>query len=70
MSYIRNKPEFRCDICKSDVYDGELVHCIDGFIVCPDCFLDFAFDYFQDRLVPVSELFDRKNHILRKEDDE
>ena len=45
----------RCDRCKNDVYAGELVHLIDGYVVCPECFLDFAFDYFEDRLIPAEE---------------
>ena len=45
-----------CDICSEPIYAYELVHLIDGHIVCPDCFFDFAFDYFSDRLVKASEL--------------
>ena len=43
----------RCDRCLEKVYPGELVHFIDGYVVCPACFLDFAFDYFFDCLVEV-----------------
>lgn len=35
-----------CDRCRGEIYSGELYHCIDGFNICADCFLDFAFDYF------------------------
>ena len=45
-----------CDRCQEQVYPGELVHFIDGYIICPECFFDFAFDYFADDLIEVSEI--------------
>lgn len=44
-----------CDKCGFEVYRGELVHRIDGRIICPDCFFDFAFDYFAESLVLAEE---------------
>ena len=46
----------KCDICSEEIYPFELVHNIDGKIICPDCFFDFTFDYFSDRLFLASEL--------------
>ena len=50
---MKNKEPVRCDRCLEEVHPGELVHRIDGFVICPECFLDFAFDYFFDRLVEI-----------------
>ena len=50
------KPICRCDLCKGDVFPGELVHFIDGTVICPDCFFDFAFDYFSDKLILSDEI--------------
>ena len=49
------QPAAVCDVCGGDVMPWELVHVIDGFVVCPECFLDFAFGYFEDDLVTGSE---------------
>jgi hypothetical protein len=46
----------RCDVCFGEIYSGDLAHLIDGFVVCPECFFDFAFDYFADRMVCGGEL--------------
>jgi hypothetical protein len=46
----------KCDVCFEDVYDEELVHYIDGSIICPECFDDFVFDYFKPQMILVSEL--------------
>ena len=53
---MKNREPVRCDRCLQEVYPGELVHLIEGFVICPECFLDFAFDYFSDCLTEVSEL--------------
>ena len=51
----KNVP-LKCGICLEDIFDGELVHYIDGRIICPECFDDFAFDYFSSQMILVSEL--------------
>lgn len=51
-----DKSVCKCHVCREPVYPYELVHVIDGFVICPDCFFDFAFDYFSDRLILASEL--------------
>lgn len=54
---IRERPHIcRCSVCGGEVYRGELIHYIDGKVVCPDCFFDFTFDYFSDRLCLAEEL--------------
>jgi hypothetical protein len=54
-------PVGRCDCCGQEIYPDDLVHVIDGFTVCPECFFDFAFDYFSRDLVPGSALKE-ENH--------
>ncbi|MBQ8974926.1 MAG: hypothetical protein IJ072_04275 [Oscillospiraceae bacterium] len=44
-------PAGRCDICAQDIFRDELVHVIDGFVVCAECFEEFVFDYFSDNMV-------------------
>lgn len=51
-----------CDICRGEVYSEDLVHIIDGFIVCPDCFYDFVFSYFEDCLVLGRDIAERMGH--------
>jgi len=53
-----------CDRCAGEVYPGDLVHFIDGFIICPECFSDFAFDYFADRMFCGREI----KEMLRSDD--
>ncbi len=50
------KPVCRCSICSEPVYRDELVHFIEGRIICPDCFFDFAFDYFSADLIPAANI--------------
>ena len=45
-----------CDRCQEQVYPDELVHLIDGYIICPECFFDFAFDYFAEDLILVRDI--------------
>ena len=60
--YVHNRPGLprdtagRCDRCLQPVYDDDLVHVIDGYVVCPECFDDFAFDYFSANMVLGAEL--------------
>ena len=35
-----------CDKCALEVYDSDEIYIIDGFIICSDCFENFAKDYF------------------------
>lgn len=49
-------PLFRCDICGGEVYGDDLIHYIDGFTVCPECFDDFVFDYFIGCMMTGREL--------------
>lgn|GEM_PF-423674 len=51
----------RCDICRGEVWPGDLVHVINGFVVCPECFLDYTFDYFSDCLTLGSELQEQED---------
>ena len=44
-------PLLRCSVCRGEIYRGELYHSIEGRSICPECFFDFAFDYFADCLV-------------------
>ena len=57
------KPVARCDVCRGEVYSGDLVHVINGFVVCPECFFDYTFDYFSDCLFLGSELKDTKEDL-------
>ena len=52
-------PAALCDICREGIYAGELVHYIDGYLICPDCFDEFVFDYFADRMFLIDELKER-----------
>ncbi|MGM9520887.1 MAG: hypothetical protein ACI3VB_00225 [Oscillospiraceae bacterium] len=52
----RLRRAYKCDRCHGQLYPNELVHFIDGYLVCPDCFFDFAFDYFSDDLVLVRDI--------------
>jgi len=52
-------PAASCDICKGEVYRNELVHVIDGFIVCAECFSDYTFDYFSGCMMLGSEIFEK-----------
>ncbi|MBR5381399.1 MAG: hypothetical protein IK136_02130 [Oscillospiraceae bacterium] len=49
-----------CDVCRGEVWPGDLVHVINGFVVCPECFLDYTFDYFSDCLMLGSEIQDQR----------
>ena len=50
-----------CDVCRGEVWPGDLVHVINGFVVCPECFSDYAFDYFSDCLTLGSEIQDQED---------
>ena len=52
----RDDPAWQCGVCGGDIFADELVHLIDGTAVCPDCFFDFSFDYFADKMVCGSEI--------------
>ena len=45
----------KCSSCGGGIYPGELIHFIAGAYICPDCFFDFAFDYFSDCLITAPE---------------
>ena len=49
-------PAALCDICRGEVYKNELVHVIDGFVVCAECFSDYTFDYFSGCMMLGSEI--------------
>ena len=49
-------PVAKCDSCKGEVYAEELVHLIDGFIICTECFADYTYDYFEPNMVLGSDL--------------
>ena len=53
-------PVLKCDRCGEEIYPYELIHKIDGFIICPDCFDDFAFDYFSDCLMTGSQAMEEE----------
>lgn len=55
-SYAPEQPIACCDVCKGEIFPDDLVHLIDGFIVCPECFFDFTFDYFADKMVCGREI--------------
>ena len=35
-----------CDKCAFEVYDGDIIYIIDGFVICDECFDDYVRDYF------------------------
>ena len=35
-----------CDKCGFEVYDGDSIYIIDGFVICDECFPDYAREYF------------------------
>ena len=49
-------PAAICDRCGEEVYTYELVHLIDGFVICAECFDDFVFEYFEDCLMTGGEI--------------
>ena len=51
-----NQPIARCDNCGGEIYDDELVHLIDGFVICAECFEDYAFEYFESCMVTGDEI--------------
>ena len=57
------KPAALCDVCRGEVYSNDLVHVINGFVVCPECFFDYTFDYFSDCLCLGSEIRDSKEEL-------
>lgn len=65
-SYIHADPQTIlplavCDVCGEGIYPGELVHQIDGYLICPDCFFDFVFDYFADKMIMIDELKENRH---------
>ena len=50
------QPISRCDSCGGEIYADELVHVIDGFIICAECFDDYVFDYFASNMVTGEDL--------------
>ena len=52
----RTEPVANCDLCKGGVFGDELVHFIDGYIICAECFDDFAVDYFESNMILGNEL--------------
>ena len=40
------KPAGFCDVCLCQVYDGDEVYLIDGFIICTDCFDGYVRDIY------------------------
>ncbi len=49
-------PVAKCDSCGGEVYAEELVHLIDGFVICAECFEDYAFKYFEPDMVLGEDL--------------
>jgi len=49
-------PVMLCDFCCGEIYKDDLVHYIDGYVICPECFDDFIFDYFADCMITGEEL--------------
>lgn len=49
-------PAAKCDNCGGEVYDEELVHLIDGFVICAECFEDYAFEYFEPCMVLAKDI--------------
>ena len=60
--YVHKRPGLsreasgQCDRCQQEIYADDLVHVIDGYVVCPECFDDFVFDYFIANMCLGSEL--------------
>ena len=50
------QPIAGCDCCGGEIYSDELVHLIDGFVICAECFEDYAFGYFEECMVTGGEL--------------
>ena len=61
--FFNDMPAALCDICGGEVYGGDLVHVINGFVICPECFWDFVFDYFEDCLTLGSDVARRLGRI-------
>lgn len=56
-------PVIFCDFCRGEIYEDDMIHYIDGFIICPECFDDFVFEYFLDRMMTGGQLLNLlKNH--------
>ena len=49
-------PVAECDLCGGEIYADELVHFINGFVICAECFYDYAFEYFSHCMVQGFEL--------------
>ena len=43
-----DKPVGLCDVCLCEVYGGDEVYVIDGFIICTDCFGDYMKDMYKN----------------------
>ena len=51
-----DRPTARCDRCGGEIYENELVHVIDGFVICAECFEEYACEYFESCMVVGGEL--------------
>jgi hypothetical protein len=48
-------PAAYCDECGAEIYPGERIYVIDGFLVCRECFGEYAAKYFADCLKTAAE---------------
>ncbi|MBQ6539721.1 MAG: hypothetical protein IJL71_01665 [Oscillospiraceae bacterium] len=59
--YTQNEqPAAVCDRCGGEIYPEELVHLIDGFIICAECFEDYAYEYFESCMIAAEELTEKR----------
>ena len=56
---FKDRPVALCDVCGGEVYGEDIVHVIDSFVVCPECFSDFVFEYFEDCMTQGSKIVER-----------
>ena len=55
-----------CDRCGGEIFPDEPAHVIDGFIICGECFEEFAYEYFRDCLMTGGDI---KEMLLENADD-
>lgn len=49
------KPLHECDECKGEIYLGDSVYSIDGFIIHEHCLGNWAQTYFQDHNMSIED---------------
>jgi len=57
-------PAAYCSLCGGEVYEDDLAHLIDGYVVCPECFDDFAVEYFSPYFMTGAEIKEYMNDTL------